>query len=76
MEARELKLGEILQMNPVFTKNRMFAGCLCVVNAPKTFGAEVYVRGLGENGKEGSLAYYRAGWDELEETGGAVTWTE
>ena len=52
----------------------MFAACLFVVSEAKAFGAQGYVQGLGENGEPGGQAYYRASWNELEETGGKVPW--
>jgi hypothetical protein len=66
--------GDIVQLNPETTRNRMFAGCLMVVTEPKGFSAQGFVQALGENGEPGGQAYYRAGWEELEQTGGRVTW--
>lgn len=74
MMKRELQVGEILQLRPDTTRNRMFAACLCVVDEPKAFGAQVYVQGLGENGEPAGQAYYRASWEELDETGGRAPW--
>ena len=74
MDKRELKTGEIVQLNPETTRNRMFAGCLMTVSEPKAFGAQGYVQALGENGEPGGQAYYRANWEEMEETGGVSPW--
>lgn len=71
MEARELKPGEIVQLNPEPVRNPMFAACLMVVSEPKSFGAQGYVQSLGAAGKAGGQAYYRAGWDEMEPVGHA-----
>lgn len=77
-----LKKGEIIQLNPHATKNRMFAACLMVIDEVKSFGAQGYVQALGEMvfipglGQKapmpGGLAYYRALWEEMEPTGGMV----
>jgi hypothetical protein len=74
MEKRDLHKGEILQLSPEITKNKMFAGCLFVVSEPKVFGAQGYVQSLGEKQEMGCQAYYRASWEELEETGGKAPW--
>lgn len=66
--------GDIVQLNPETTRNRMFAGCLMVVTEPKNFGAQGFVQALGENGEPGGQAYYRARWEELEQTGGRAQW--
>lgn len=66
--------GDIVQLNPETTRNRMFAGCLMVVTEPKNFGAQGFVQALGENGEPGGQAYYRARWEELEQTGGKAQW--
>ena len=52
----------------------MFAACLMVVTEPKSWGAQGYVQGLGENGKQVGQAYYRATWEEMEATGGKAPW--
>lgn len=74
MEKCELKPGEIVQLDPIETKNPMFRGCLMVVSEPKAFGAQGYVQGLGSNGQSAGQAYYRASWEEMELTGGAAPW--
>lgn len=74
MEPRELKPHEIVVLRPDTTRNRMFAGCLMVVTEPKSFGAQGYVQGLGENGEPAGQAYYRAKWEEMDETGGMSPW--
>lgn len=74
MDQRELKVGEIVVLRPDTCRNRMFAGCLMVVTEPKFFGAQGYVQGLGEDGEPAGQAYYRAQWDEMDETGGMSPW--
>ena len=48
-----LKEGDIMQLSPEkgICKNPMFAGCMLIVTEPKSFGAQGYVQGLGENNK-------------------------
>ena len=71
----DLKLGQILQLNPETVKNQTFAGCLLVVTEQKTFGTQGYVQGLGDaRDAPGGRAYYRASWDEIEPTGGFAEW--
>lgn len=72
MEEQRLKSGTVVQLNPETVKNKMFAACFMTVTEPKAFGAMGYVQGLGEDGKPGGQAYYRAGWDEMEIVGQAV----
>ena len=74
MEPREFKPQEIVVLRPDTTRNRMFAGCLMVVTESKSFGAQGYVQGLGENGEPAGQAYYRARWEEMDETGGVSPW--
>ena len=75
MEPRDLRPREIVVLRPDTTRNRMFAGCLMVVTEPKSWGAQGYVQGLGENGEPAKgQAYYRARWDEMDDTGGITPW--
>jgi hypothetical protein len=69
-----IEVGDIVQLNPETTRNRMFAGCMMVVTEKKDFGAQGYVQGLGENGEPAGQAYYRARWEEMEQTGGRAAW--
>jgi hypothetical protein len=69
-----LQENEIVQLNPQLCRNPMFAGCLMVITEPKSWGAQGFVQALGENGKTGGQAYYRATWEEMEKTGGFVPW--
>lgn len=75
MEKRTLQRGEIVQLIPGQTRNAAFSGCLMVVTEPKAFGAQGYVQGLGgSRDTPVGQAYYRAGWEEMEETGGFAPW--
>ena len=69
MQKQELKGGQLVQLNPETVRNKMFAACIMVVIEPKSFGAQGYVQGLGENGEPGGQAYYRATWEEMEIVG-------
>ncbi len=73
MNPMPLNRGDIVQLGPN-CGNPMFAYCLMVVTEPKTFGAQGFVQVLGQDGKGGGEAYYRAKWDEMEETGGIAPW--
>ena len=75
MKQTELKIGEIVQLNPLTTLNPMFRGCMLIVTDPKPWGAQGYVQGLGENEEIGGQYYYRAKWEEMEQTGGMTVWT-
>jgi len=72
MKKTELKKGMVVQLNPEKVKNPMFTACMMIVSEPKSFGAEGYVQALGENGKQGGQAYYRASFDEMEFIGQSV----
>lgn len=72
MRAPSLNAGDVVQLNPETCRNPMFGGCMMTVTEPKSWGAQGYVQGLGENGKMGGQAYYRANWDEMEFVGNAV----
>ena len=74
MEPRELKVGEIVQLDPEASGNPMFGATLMIVTVPKPWGAQGYVQSLGENGERGGRAYYRAKWEEMEPTGGMAVW--
>lgn len=69
MEKRALKVGDVVQLNPETTRNRMFAGCMLVVTEPKGFGCQGYIQCLGTDGNPGGQAYYRPTWDEMEPVG-------
>ena len=77
MPAGSMRLlaGDIVQLHPEKCRNPMFAACLMVVTEPRSWGAQGYVQGLGDNGKrEVGQAYYRATWEEMEATGGKAPW--
>lgn len=74
MKNENLKVGEIVQLNPDEVGNKSFAGALMVVTELKSFGAMGYVQSLGSRTEAGGQAYYRANWHEMEKTGGFVEW--
>jgi hypothetical protein len=63
---RNVEVGDIVQLDPEKTENRMFAACLMVVSEVKSWGVQGYVQGLGEKGEPGGQAYYRAAWGTFE----------
>ena len=69
MKQQGLTKGQLVQLNPETVKNKMFSACIMVVTEPKSFGAQGYVQGLGEDGEPGGQAYYRATWEEMEIVG-------
>jgi hypothetical protein len=70
--ADHVSAGDIVQLDPEKTVNRMFAGCLMVVTQVYTWGVQGYVQALGENGQPGGQAYYRAVFGTYEPCGKAV----
>jgi len=72
MEKQELEEGMLVQLNPDTVGNKMFSGAIMTVTEPKPWGAQGYVQALGENGKPGGQAYYRAKWREMELVGKTV----
>ena len=66
-----LEARMLVQLSPETVSNPMFAGCIMVVTEPKVWGAQGYVQALGEDGKSGGQAYYRARWEEMELVGHA-----
>lgn len=66
-----VRIGTVVQLNGD-TKNPMFKYCMMTVTDVRAWGAVGYVQALGENGKMGGQAYYRARWDEFEIVGSAV----
>lgn len=72
MEEQKLEKGMVVQLNPGACKNKMFGGCMMLIDEQKPFGAQGYVQSLGEKGEMGGRAYYRASWEEMEYVGRAV----
>jgi len=69
---KHVEEGMVVQLNPETVSNLMFAGCFMIVTEPKDWGAQGYVQSLGENGRPGGQAYYRAKWEEMEFIGTTV----
>lgn len=65
-----LRPNDVVQLSPE-ARNPMFAFCMLVVTEVREWGVQGYVQALGTNGQPGGLAYYRAGWDEIEPVGTA-----
>jgi len=72
IELKRLSEGDVVQLCPASTRNQMFAACFLVVTEIKDWGVQGYVQGLGQDGKPGGQAYYRAHWEEIELVGQAV----
>ncbi|CEG60943.1 hypothetical protein [Legionella micdadei] len=66
-----IQVNDIVQLDPEKTRNKMFAGCFMVVSEIKSWGVQGYVQALGENGKQGGQAYYRAKYEEIVKVGKA-----
>lgn len=57
----EITAGCIVQLSPIDTENKAFAGCFLVVTEVYSWGVQGYVQALGENkDTSGGQAYYRA----------------
>ena len=73
MQPRELKVGEIVQIDPAFNDGRTgswFGGCLMVVTESKPWGAQGYVQSAGVDGQH----HYRCQFEHMEPTGGMAVW--
>lgn len=72
MLPRDLKIGEIVQIDPAQMRNgkHWFGGCLMVVTDPKPWGAQGYVQNAEVEGQ----AYYRCRFEDMEPTGGMAPW--
>lgn len=68
------EVGDIVQLNPEKCRNPMFAGCFMVISEPKSWGTQGYVQALGENGRPGGAAYYRAQFEEISLPLGKAEW--
>lgn len=64
-----LKEGQLVYLNPKIVGNKMFSGCIMVITELKSWGATGYVQSLGNNGKPGGQAHYRAEWEEMDLVG-------
>jgi len=73
MTPEPLAAGEIVQLHPLKVGRSEFAGCLMVVTDPRTWGAIGYIEALKPDGSSARF-FYRASWEEIERTGGAVVW--
>lgn len=68
---KPLEINDLVQLDPKKCRNPMFAACFMVISELKSWGAQGYVQALGENGKPGGQAYYRAHFDEMVKVGKA-----
>lgn len=68
-ESEDIQPRDIVQLCPHTCRNPMFAGCMLVVTERYSWGVMGYVQVLGENGRPGGQAFYRAVWAECEKVG-------
>lgn len=71
MEKRELKRGDVVQLNPDKVRGT-FAGCFAQVEDPKPWGMQGWVAVVG-GADPPRRAYVRATWDQMEFVG-CATW--
>ena len=65
MEARELQVGEVVQINP--ERNKLWGGCVAVVDEPKGFGALIAILIPGAR-----AIYLRVLFEDIEPIGKVV----
>jgi hypothetical protein len=70
----DINVYDIVQLDPEKTGNPMFALCLMIVTEVRIWGVQGYVQALGEDGKPGGQAYYRAKYGTFVSTGGRAIW--
>lgn len=68
------QINDVVQLDPKTVRNPMFAGCFFTITEIRKWGAQGYVQALGEDGKPGGQAYYRAEWNEMSEPIGQAIW--
>ena len=66
------KFGQVVQLDPDKTRNKMFAGCMLTITEVESWGVQGYVQSLGKNGEMGGAAFYRANFDEFAYVGTAA----
>ena len=71
MEKRELKEGDVVQIDPEL-KNCFFKGAFMTVIEPKDWGAEGYIATNFSRTNMPSQAYFRATWDQMQYIGPAA----
>jgi hypothetical protein len=62
-----VNIGDIVQLKPEL---KMFGACFLVVTEVKTWGVQGYVQNAGVDGQ----AYFRAKFEDFEQTGGKAVW--
>lgn len=58
----DIQTHDVIQLDPETTSNPMFGRCFAIVSDVKGWGVQCYVPALGEDGKPGGDAFYRAAW--------------
>ena len=73
MEKRELKVGDIVQIDPAHYP--VFGASLMIVTDPKSWGAQGYVHVLGDSNAVTTfkgVAFYRCAFENMELVGHAA----
>lgn len=72
MEAEQLEIGDIVQIQP--ESDPIFGAALMIVTEPKSWGAQGYVHVLGNSDAVTTfkgLAYYRCKFENMKKVGKA-----
>ena len=74
MLPRQLKPGDVVQINPkTIQREGFFGGCFMMVTEPKSWGAQGFIAVPGERGTVPAEAYFRCKFEDMEFVGHA-TW--
>lgn len=72
MQKKDLKKGQLVQLNPRLVGNKSLTKCIMVITECKEWGAQGYIQTVGTNrDTPGGQVYYRAAWEEMEVVGRA-----
>lgn len=71
-DGAKIEVGDVVQLDPDVTGNRMFAGCMLTVSEVREWGVQGYVQALGQDGNPGGQAYYRAKWGTFAYVGRCI----
>lgn len=75
MKKETITPGDLLQINPVLTSNKAFAGCIMVATEMQEDFVKGYIQGIGPTRNEaGNQYYYKAYYYEVELVGFAEWW--
>jgi hypothetical protein len=71
VEARELQVGDVVQISPDLP-DCFFGGCFLLVTEPKPWGAQGFVAMPQNRGELPGRAYFRCKWADMEYVGPAA----